>query len=262
VKARHVVFLAPKGGNTEEEWEDCAAGAPGSPANGDKPRYIVVDGATEAYDSVRWVGHLISSFVDAEAPELTRNSMRRWFVLMQELWKARAPARASYIEECKFAQGSFATLLGCELTGLAGPRPTWRATALGDTVIFHVRNGRLLTHFPELAANDFGLNPHGVHTSPAHLDNMVDKLDFTGGELVVGDLLFLATDAFAQWMLSFLQDDSHKLWDTLGRLDHPLSFERLVNDKRNAGAMKNDDVTLLRVHIVADEPAFLVMCLP
>jgi hypothetical protein len=262
VKARTVVFSAPKRGNTEQEWEDGAAGSPGVRAHGGNPRYIVVDGATEAYDSVRWVDHLVSSFVDARAPELTRDSMRRWFVQMQELWTAKAPARASYIEESKFAQGSFATLLGCELTDLAGARPTWHAAAVGDTVIFHVREGRLLTHFPKLVANDFGVHPDVVHTSPAHLDNMVEKLDFASGELAAGDLFFLATDAFAEWMVRNLQDDDQKLWDVLSRLDHPLCFERLVNDQRDAGAMKNDDVTLLRVHLVMDELAFLVMCLP
>jgi hypothetical protein len=261
VKARTVVFSVPKRGNTEQEWEDGAAGSPGIPANSGNPRYIVVDGATEAYDSVRWVDHLVSSFVTAEGPELTRESMRRWFVLMQELWEEKAPARSSYIEESKFGQGSFATLLGCELANLAGLRPTWRAAALGDTVIFHVRDGRLLTHFPTLEANDFGLNPDGLHTSPAHLDNMVHKLRFAGGKLIVGDLLFLATDALAQWMLRFLQDDRQKLWDVLGRLDHPLFFERLINDQRDAGAMKNDDVTLLRIQLAAEAPAFLVMCL-
>ena len=261
MKARTVVFSVPKRGNTVQEWEDGAAGSPGVTANGGDPRYIVVDGATEAYDSVRWVDHLVSSFVGAEAPELTRESMRRWFILMQELWEAKAPARASYIEERKFEQGSFATLLGCELTGLAGPRPTWRAAALGDTVIFHVRDGQLLTHFPKLEANDFGFNPDGVHTSPAHLDNMVHKLEFAGGELIADDLLFLATDAFAQWMIRFLQDDGQKLWHVLSRLNHPLFFERLVNDQRDAGMMKDDDVTLLRVHLARNTPVFLMVCL-
>lgn len=261
MKARSVVFSLPKRGNTEQEWEDGAAGSPRISGTGSNPRYIVVDGATEAYDSVRWVDHLVSSFVGAEAPELSRESMRQWFILMQQLWEAKAPARTSYIEERAFAQGSFATLLGCELTGLAGPCPTWHAVALGDTVIFHVRDGRLLTHFPKLAADDFGLNPDGVHTNPAHLENMLHNLDFARGELIPGDLLFLSTDAFAQWIVRFMQHDSQKVWDVLGRIDHPLSFERLVNDQRDVGEMKNDDVTLLRVHLVANAPTFLVTCL-
>lgn len=260
MKARAVVFSAPKRGNTEKELEDCAASR--DLTHGDEPRYIVVDGATEAYDSVRWADHLVSSFVGVAAPQLTSGSMRRWFAEMQTFWQAEAPARVSYIEERAFAQGSFATLLGCELVGLTSDRPTWHAAALGDTVLFHVRNGRLLTHFPELQASDFGRNPDGVHTSPTCLDNMVDKLSFAVGDLQVDDLLFLATDAFAEWMVRVDQNDEEKLWNVLRRLDHPLSFERLVNDQRDAGRMRNDDVTLLRVCLAREEPKFLVLCLP
>ncbi|HET9254173.1 MAG TPA: hypothetical protein VFO16_03095 [Pseudonocardiaceae bacterium] len=262
MKPRSVVFLAPKQGNSEQEWEDCAAGSPGVPGRGGNPRYIVADGATEAYDSLRWVNQLASSFIGVDAPELTPESLRRWFAQMQELWNTEAPARASYIEERKFAQGSFATFLGCELVDLAGRRPAWRAAALGDTVLFHVRGGRLVAHFPALRAQDFGLNPDGVHTSPDRLDHMVGKLRFASGEIAAGDLLFLATDAFAQWMIRFIEADGLKLWQVLSRLDHPLSFERMINTQRDAGKMKDDDVTLLRVHLVTDNPAFIVTCLP
>src|SRR5437764_14899167 len=101
MKARTVVFSEPKRVDTARDVEDCAAS--GALTHGDEARYIVVDGATEAYDSVRWVDHLVSSFVGVEAPQLTSGSMRRWFAEMQTLWQAEAPARVSYIEERAFA---------------------------------------------------------------------------------------------------------------------------------------------------------------
>jgi hypothetical protein len=52
-----------------------------------------------------------------------------------------------------------------------------------------------------------------------------------------------------------------RVWDVLARVDHPVLFERLVDDQRSAGRMVNDDVTLLRVHLDVGPPACLVSCL-
>ena len=52
------------------------------------------------------------------------------------------------------------------------------------------------------------------------------------------------------------------VWETLGRLAHPDVFARLVEDQRReqdgAKRMKNDDVTLMRLRLLADQPFFLL----
>ncbi len=264
--AQMVVFHAAKAGSAEEEWEDGAGHDAGDPATGRNARCIVVDGATEAYDSIRWVGQLVDSFLGIDpvggAPALTERAMDEWFGLMQDRWVRTAPATfGSIYEERKFREdGSFATLLGCEIGGLDGPRPRWSAVALGDTVLFQVRGTRLLAQFPALAAEDFGLNPDGVFTQPAARDRMRAGLGRASGSLAVGDRLFLATDACAEWMVRAGRSDPDRLWPSLSRLEHPALFRRMVADLRRAGAMKNDDVTLLRVEITQSEPDVLVVC--
>jgi hypothetical protein len=264
-QAQTVVFHEPKAGSTDEEWEDGAGHDPGDPAAGRNARCIVVDGATEAYDSIRWVGQLVDSFLGLEpvggAPALTAPAMDEWFGRMQDRWAQDAPATfANLFEERKFREdGSFATLLGCEIGGLGGPRPRWSAVALGDTVLFHVRGRRVLAQFPPLAAGDFGLNPDGVFTQPAARGRMRAKLGHAAGALAVGDHLFLATDAFAEWMIRADRADPD-LWPTLGGLHHPTLFRRIVADRRRAGEMKNDDVTLMRVDVTDSDPDLLAVC--
>jgi hypothetical protein len=261
-----VVFHEAKAGSADVEWEDGAGYDPGDPATGRNARCIVVDGATEAYDSIRWVSQLVDSFLGIHpvggAPALTDRAMDEWFARMQDQWVQNAPAAfASIFEERKFREdGSFATLLGCEIHGLAGPRPHWSAVALGDTVLFHVRGTRVLAQFPALAAEDFGLNPDGVFTQPSARERMRARLGRADGSLAIGDRLFLATDAFAEWMVRLGRLDGGRLWRTLTRLDHPARFRGIVADHRRAGAMKNDDVTLMRVEITDSEPELLVVC--
>ncbi|EFC81151.1 hypothetical protein [Parafrankia sp. EUN1f] len=288
IVARSVCFALEKLGSTPQEWEDAAACHDGDPAVGVAPRYAVADGATEAYDAIRWVDHLVTSFVAGAGPALTSDGLRAWFEYVQQLWVAESPTRfATVIEEHKFrSEGSFATFLGCRLTGLDGPRARWEAAALGDTVLFHIRGGRLLTHFPHLDVDGFGLSPDGVSTRPEALGPMLRGLALAHGELRVGDVLFLATDALAHWLLTETgaggtsrhgsgthgtgrhatggQGTDRKrdgLWADLTGIDHDATFAAIVADQRAAGRMRNDDVTLLRVQLVAAEPDALVVCL-
>jgi len=269
-----VVFSAPKAGSAPGEWEDRACGGAVTGRPGQHPsgaRLIVVDGATEAYDAQRWVDQLVTSFAPTagatSAPRLERAAMRAWFALMQDRWALESPGVFdSVIEERKFTEvGSFATLLGCEVDGLDGREPRWHAVALGDTVLFHVRDCRLLATFPPLGPDDFGSRPEGVSTLRSRLDRMSDRLLIGRGTLAAGDCLFAATDAMAHWIIRAAARDEEMVWAVLSAIAHPVVFGRLVDDQRRVGnraeRMKNDDVTLLRLRLLADDPELLVTCL-
>ncbi len=259
-----VTFSEPKAGHAPGEWQDGAGGGVVGDGSG-TARFIVVDGATQAYDPLRWVDQLVTSFVSpaGAGPRLDPAAMRAWFADMQDQWAADVRAFDSIIEQRKFAEvGSFATLLGFEISGLDGPEPFWRAVALGDTVLFHVRAGRLIATFPPLGPDDFGTRPDGVHTLRSSLDRMAGRLLVGSGLLAADDFLFAATDAMAQWILRAAVREEKRVWDTLGGLAHPDVFARFVEDQRReqdgAKRMKNDDVTLMRLRMLADQPSFLL----
>lgn len=263
MQPRMVVFHAVKRGNAEHEWEDAAAGDPTSEGNS---RFAVADGATEAFGAASWARCLVSGFVGADGatpPALRRQALRHWLTQRQTRWNAeQLAAGGSDLARLKLERvGSFATLLGCELSGLDGDAPCWNAVALGDTVLFQVRGPRLVEHFPPIAAEDFGVNPDGVSSKPEQLASTTDRLAVARGGLALGDRLYLATDAFAQWMLATQLRDPEWLWATLAALAHPVSFRALVADRRRRGEMTNDDVTLLRVHLVTGALEYLVVCL-
>ena len=260
-----VIFHRPKQGSTALEWEDGAGFDPGDPRTGRKPRCAVLDGATEAYDSVRWVGQLVESFLGLDPqgrPVLEAPATEAWFAHMQQQWLERAPETFSSIfEERKFSQqGSFATLLGCELN-LNGDEPSWRAVSLGDAVLFQVRDGRLVGEFPPMARGDFGIDPDGIFTQASQLPRMRAGLRFSTGPLVSGDQLLLCTDALAAWAV---QEGSTKSppWTTLCSIDHPHAFTALVEEQLASRRLKNDDITLLRVSVSASPANVLGVCRP
>jgi hypothetical protein len=268
-----VIFSETKEGNAPGEWQDAALGGVAADPAGNPvaARFIVLDGATGAYDPLRWVDQLVTSFAPVPGagpgggPQLEAADMRAWFVRMQEQWASEPRSFDSIIEERKFAEvGSFATLLGFEIAGLDGAEARWQAVALGDTVLFHVRDSRMIAVFPAMGPDDFGNLPDGVHTLQAKLDLMTERLQFSRGTLRVGDLLFAATDAMAQWILRTIKREEGKVWDVLGSLAHPDVFARLVQDQRreqdSAKRMKNDDVTLMRLRMLDSQPSGLLAC--
>ncbi|MER5265381.1 hypothetical protein ABTZ99_25205 [Actinosynnema sp. NPDC002837] len=261
---RQVVFYAPKHGNTEAEWEDGAAAAPAA-GDGRGPRFAVADGATQGFGSARWAQQLVAGFVGDQgaAPDLTAAALHRWASDMQGRWHDDPRlAGATDLQRLKQATvGSFATFLGCELRDLAGPRPRWTAVAVGDAVLFHVRGHRVVSQFPPIPPEGFGSNPDGLPTHAAGLADMVGRASFAEGDLADGDLLYLATDAFAQWVAAADRRDPRALWTTLAALDHPEAFRALVAGRRAAREMVNDDVTLLRVRLDRRPAEHLVVCL-
>jgi hypothetical protein len=257
-----VAFSVAKMGSDDSEWEDCAGYDPGDPARGRPARLIVVDGGTEAYDAIRWVGQLVTSFLDGDgrSPTLDPSGLDRWFGTLQQWWAETPPEFANVFEEHKFHEsGSFATFLGCEVRGLGGPNPRWAAAALGDTVLFQVRDGRAIAQFPGLAAEDFGVTPEGVFTEPTQRARMRAALELREGPLLLGDHLLLATDALAEWLVRATATSDPR-WHQLTTIEHPQVFRDLVDDLRASGAMKNDDVTLLRAHVTPAEAGVVVVC--
>ena len=222
-----VTFSEPKEGNAPGEWQDGACG--GVVGDGTaaprRARFVVLDGATGAYDPVRWVDQLVRSFVPQAgatppgSPRAPARAGRHAGLVRRDAGPVgsrrtglRQPHRGAQVPEV----GSFATLLGFEIYALDGPEPYWRAVALGDTVLFHVRAGRLIAAFPPMGPDDFGTLPDGVHTSRASLDRMTERLLTGGGVLEAGDFLFAATDAMAQWILRTIEREEAKV----GRPDH------------------------------------------
>jgi hypothetical protein len=268
--AQIVVFQAPKEGYSQGEWEDGAAGGSFSGRRGGEAsvaRFAVADGATETYEAKVWVRHLLGSFMAADkagamcGPALERGSLSTWFKVMQEHWPEVAPAPSDYIEEEKMKQGTLATFVGGQLLGLDTSAPTWQAVALGDSVLFHVRGGRLVEHFPPYRSKDFDTTPDGIGTLPGWLAGMSERMMFRQGQLAPGDSIFAATDAFAKWMITCLEKGDKMLWPVLDDLVHPVVFNQLVAAQRQAMAMKDDDVTLMRIRLLSQPANTVVVCL-
>lgn len=243
-------FHVPKHGHAEREYEDAYFPSQASHRNLKAFRCAVADGATESVFAREWARILVRGFGKGK---LRVGWMRRlWMRTIQG--RATGPSVPWYVG-AKLKDGAFAAFVGLTLHDGSrnGTGGTWRALAVGDSCLFHVRGSKLLAHGPMARSEDFGSNPLLLSTSGTRkLSRGETHVTVLTGDWKPRDVFFLATDALSQWLLAE-QERGRSPWGMLRELgddsDGGAPFEPIVARLRAGECMKNDDTTLLRVEV-------------
>ncbi len=217
---------APKSGHTAEEYEDAAAGPAAAPDG--TTRLALADGATESAFAGLWARTLVGSFVAPESavPETFGEFLHRARRAFGEA-VAEREAGLSWYASAKAEEGAHAAFLGLVLY----PDHAWRAVAVGDCCLLHLREGALLEAWPISDPAAFDHRPDLV--TSRYEDTHAPTT--TSGQWADGDRLLLASDALAAHLL------------TLNAIPADFAdFGAFVAAARDAG-MHNDDVTLVEV---------------
>ncbi len=247
------VLWLPKDDEYLGEYQDACCLHP------DGGRFALADGASNSYDSQKWAAHLTQRFVQ-DAQELgDRASVIKWLSRRARQWQVDLPAEATWFHQDAARDGSFATLLGVALereTGANAVGLSWRAVALGDTCMFHVRRSTLVSAFPLSRVESFGVRPSLAPSDENLVRGISADIALVAGRLLPGEHLFLATDALAKWLISLTDERSSRAWRLLADIDSVL-FAGLVRDLQSSGMMESDDVTLVRITTGAAEDNLL-----
>jgi hypothetical protein len=236
------IFWTPKRGNTTEEYED--AYWPPEPLSLDSKllRFAVADGATETSFAGSWARILARAYC---RDQMSSRKIRKVMPRLAEEWLATIEKESLpwYAEE-KLSQGAFATLTG--LTLFDGG---WESSAIGDSSLFQVRDGRVITAFPMTCARDFNNHPGLLSSNNRRWENELGNLKRASGEWELHDDFYLMTDAMACWFLDAVEAGQSPP-DIFDKLDKPeQGFDEWVESLRSDYGMRNDDVTLLKISV-------------
>lgn len=255
-------FWLPKAGSSDDEYEDAAANSVSDMLTTDFNQDVdevliaVADGATESLLSGPWARALAKRVVAeplrhrrwADAIQL---AIQDWPGQLDEYRRERSDRDKpiAWYEEPGLTRGADATLVALRIRKPMSGRPGyWWSVAVGDATLFHVRGDRCLRAFPLRRSTAFDTSPdliRSLDTAGAYRRHFKK----TQGEWLSADMFFLCTDALAAW---FLQSCEHgeqpwDIWGDFGTQDCQ-AFESWVVEERGSGRLKNDDVTLVRVH--------------
>jgi hypothetical protein len=235
----------PKAGNTEAENEDAAEIGP------DGVALAVADGATEGPYSRPWARVLVRRFVIAgelpsgDRPVDSRAQFARWIDACTANVEEDDPASLPSDSEPWYVQrgrerGGFATFAGV----MIDRDRIWTGVFVGDTCMFHLRDGAPIEQIPAISEGQFSNSPLLLSSNGRGNDKAFEDAVFRTGELKDGDHLLIATDALAAWLAAKSIDHFKAWYEQIVEIEQS-QFEELIARERASGQIKNDDCTLL-----------------
>ncbi len=230
-------FWLPKHGHTAEEYEDAWA------VDEDGGRFAVADGATESSFAGEWARLLVGDFLECEGLDVAA-WLERVPALQRLWWEAVSQSAVPWNAEEKRNQGAFTTFLGLNLL----TDGTWQALAVGDSCLFQVRGGELLTAMPLNDAAQFDNVPWLVGSrQPLTEEWRAEAVHTQKGDWTSGDQFWLLTDAVAQWLLESVHNEGSPHSLALPFDGTTAGFADWVASERTAGKLRNDDCTWLAI---------------
>src|SRR5207247_3482305 len=189
------VFCCPKLGNSLEEYEDAWAHRPSRTGI----RVAVTDGATESSFAKLWAVLLAESYVRSE---LAGAEFFARLKPARRLWRRRLAGRPlPWFATEKAEQGAFAAFLGVEIDA---HKNRWTALAVGYCCLMQVddvgKGMRVVEVFPLQKSSQFTMSPYLIG-SRSDGESLKDRIQTSTGSLRDGDMLLLATNAVAAWLL-------------------------------------------------------------
>ena len=252
-----VFKLAKDVGHPDENQDACQADAEQGIA-------AIADGVATGIFSRNWA-RILTEAVVADTPDPNdKEAFGRWLAERRETWSAGIDvAELAWFQKPKLREVAFSTLLWVEILPLdehdRQPQDPWRLRgfAVGDSCLFHVRDGELLRTFPVENAEELEKDPVVIGSVDLNRDEL---LEFKSLDEFCrpGDVLVLCTDAVADWALRRRDAGNPPAWEDYWKMAEQAWQDEVVA-LRDQRQMRYDDATLLLLRIgdgfTAPEPA-------
>jgi hypothetical protein len=245
-------FGLPKAGNTDDEYEDAFWPLSSVQDAAETFRVAVADGASTTAFSGLWARLLVEAFGKGE---LTGPDLEPGLPSLRRAWLAAVTSKPlPWHGEAKVRRGAYSTLLGLSLKAQdATGAGRWASVATGDSCLVHMAKDSVRCLFPLDCSEAFQADPHLVGSRSDAEPLGPETVRLTEGSWEPADLFYLMTDALACWFIRE-KENGRRPWsdfELLCNAGDRASFAELVTALRDNKALRNDDVTLLRVLVSA-----------
>jgi Protein phosphatase 2C len=239
------VFRLPKHGATRAEYEDAMAWSP------KQRRFAVADGASASAFARLWAHLLVRAYVDGH---LAADSIEADLAPLQVRWANNVQQRDLpwyAVEQAR--RGAFAALVGLSLHESG----EWSALAVGDSCVFQVRNGAVVSALPLADAEAFDNRPMLLGSRPTANAQLREAgaIVSADGAWQPGDTFLLMSDALAATFLRQLQQCQGAALNALDFEQNAGGFRRWIAGLRAERLLRNDDVSLLWLAVPDDAAA-------
>jgi hypothetical protein len=247
-------FWLPKDADETAQYQDAFA------LDAEAGRAAIADGVSSAIFSGPWARLLALATIADPPPLEDTAAFQAWIAEKRIAWANGIDAgKLTWYQRPKMADGAMTTLLWLELQPIEtndegqATRYELHTFAIGDSCLFHVREGQLLYWFPLESSADFGLNPAVVGSIDRQADHLLE-FKTRSNECMPGDLLILATDAVALWAVERQESGEPVDWSRYWELSDD-DWRDEIFATRDAKQMRFDDSTLVLLRVIEERPA-------
>jgi len=214
----------------------------------------IADGTTTGIFSRPWARILTEAAV-ADTPQPgDEKAFAGWLAAQRETWTSQIDvSNLAWFQRPKLREGAFSTLLWIRLSPCdeddRKPQPNWRlhCCAVGDSCLFHVRQGKVLQTFPLQTAEQLEADPVVIGSMNLNRDQFLEFASIDES-CRPGDLLVLCTDAVAEWWLRAHESGNPPAWEDFWDMSHERWKEEIIA-LRHAGQMRYDDATMVLLRV-------------
>jgi|GEM_PF-3440698 len=262
-------FLLPKEGEPLVECQDRFA----LRVSGDQRCYAVADGVAGSFVPGPWARIVAKSFVERgggfagiqDFQSWLTGCSRLWHIWIERRWvptinalRARSgDGPGNWSNEIR--QGAQTTLIGCSLSPARqienDPSTAISVFAIGDAELFlftPTQSGGWSVEdmFPFDGSGEFGAHPDTLVT--AARPDLVESAWKRHKTMLInafpGDMLVLATDTLAKWLLTQIEQGTNR-WEPLLSITDPGAFEQHIRREFHNDQVEDDDLTMLVIPI-------------
>lgn len=262
-------FLLPKEGEPLVECQDRYALA----AKSGYRCYAVADGVAGSFVPGPWARVVAKGFVERAALFTGKDDFQSWLAGCSQQWhhwiEQRWVPTINTLRErngdsardwsYEIRQGAQTTLIGCIIDSLRQMEShaftAVEVFAIGDSELFHFTPDRsggwnIQSKIPYEQSWDFDAYPPTLITvvRPELVERSWMRCKTTTINASAGDLLVLATDTLAKWILTQIEQQTGR-WQDLLSITTPGEFEQYVRREFHHDRVEDDDVTMLVIPI-------------
>jgi hypothetical protein len=216
----------------------------------DEGYVAIADGASSSFRAAEWARLLCATFVEQRAlDELPSSSwLAKANAAFRESGRTDGEQGMDWWSSEAAERGAHAAFVGLAVLR-EDERLRWRAAAVGDSVLVHLRTPAqgqppIVTAFPLAHSAAFPQNPTLLSSAAVE----PPAVAYIEGQAAIGDVWLLMTDELARWALRG-DERGEPRWVLLTR-GTPAELADVVAAARAANAVADDDMTVVRCEVV------------
>ena len=215
--------------------------------------FAIADGVSQSPFSQIWSNKIVTKFIEEPfVSDLNEQKLKDWLEDIRKEWSSEIDQQKSHeqsekanslILEMARERGGSTTFLGMIIQEMKKKYQKLQLFGIGDTNMFLIRNKKIKYSFPIISVESFTDRTKGLSSIDNTLQGIPELKEFN---VKRGDIVILATDALAKWILKSA-NLGQRPWSKILKKKNDIA--NFIDKLRYTNKIDDDDTTCIIIRI-------------